>query len=309
MANRKKRSTKKPVWLSLLIFAAALIYYFFLGGAEQLGGSSFVAEEGSNPPINQNTLLVDFLDVGQGDSILIRYGSKCILVDASTREWGEEVTRQLSSRGIIEITAVIATHPHSDHIGGLSEVINSFAVKSVYMPGTAHTTRDYSNLLDAIEARQAEIIVPEPLDVLDLGGGVSITFLSPASDNEYDDLNNVSIVARLDSPWGSVMLTGDAETPVEETLLQDARTTRLLDCDVLKAGHHGSSTSTSEDFLTAVSPDYAIISCAVGNDYGHPHRETVAILEEYGVEMLRTDISGTISFIFNESGISFKLEK
>ena len=251
-------------------------------------------------PAESAGLTVSYIDVGQADSILITSpDGKNMLIDAGEGEGRSgAVLDYLKKRNITELDTVIATHPHSDHINAMDDVLDNIAVDKFYLPNASHTTRDFENMLDAAENAN-EVIQAKAGMSFNLGESVGCDILAPVSDS-YDDLNNYSVVVKMVYGSTSFLFTGDAEKEVEKEILQS---TADVSADVLKCGHHGSSTSTSADFLAAVDPDYAVISCGRDNDYGHPHKETLQKLEKNGTEVLRTDEMGTITLVSNGSEI------
>ena len=246
-------------------------------------------------------LEVRYLDVGQADSILIRKGSHAMLIDGGNVGDGDAVVSRIKEADISTLDYVIATHPHEDHIGGLTDVIKSLAVKTVIMPDAVTTTSAYQNLLSAIAARRLTITRPVYGASYDLGGA-AFTILAPNS-ADYEDLNNNSVVLKLVNGTNSFLFTGDAGTLSESEML--AKDSVILKSDVLKVGHHGSSTSTSQKFLNAVSPAYAVVSVGAGNDYGLPDQEVLDRLTAKGVRIFRTDEQGTITASSNGHTIAF----
>ena len=237
-------------------------------------------------------LTVNYIDVGQGDSILITTpDDENMLIDAGEGPGRSgAVMSYLSQNGVDEIDTVIATHPHSDHISAMDEVLNSTDVSHFYMPDVTNTTADFENMLDALED------VPDVQPVkcgydFTVGDYVSCRVLAPSSDS-YQDLNNYSVVVKLTYGDTDFLFTGDAEDISEEEMLAGGQD---LSADVLKCGHHGSSSSTTAAFVEAVDPEYAVISCGKNNSYGHPDSQTLSTLGSYGVTVLRTDEQGTIT--------------
>ncbi len=240
-------------------------------------------------------LAVHFIDVGQGDAILLEAPDAAVLIDAGTRGAGEIVVQYLVRRGIRRIDLVIATHPHADHIGGLIQVLRNFQVDRIIDSGQPHTTKTFDDYLTEVERQVDEghcvFEVPED-QVVDLGSGAVLTVLGP--DTAMGSLNDGSVVCRVDFGSTSFLFTGDAELAAEERLLRRQADVKV---DVLKVGHHGSRTSTSSSFLTAVSPAHAVICVGDGNRYGHPHVEVLHRLQNAGVEIYRTDVHGTVIFV------------
>ena len=259
--------------------------------AGQTGQSSsgVLLEAPISGELPQDGLLVHFIDVGQGDSILIEQGEHAMLVDAGENDQGKVVVSYLENRGISRLDYVIGTHPHSDHIGGLDDVINTFEAERVFLPPVEHTTATFEDVLTAVEGRGLSLTMPEVGEVWTLGNA-SFTILAPNGDYG-NDLNNWSIGIRLEYGDNHFVLCGDAEAQAEEDICENGLE---LSADVLKAGHHGSSTSSCDVFLDQVNPSWAVIQCGQDNSYGHPHRETLEKFQERGIKVLRTDLEGTI---------------
>ena len=234
-------------------------------------------------------LRVHFIDVGQGDSILIQFPSgQNMLIDAGEDQ--NTVKAYIANQGIKRLDHVIATHPHADHIGGMSNVIKSFEVGKVYMPKTTHTTKTYESLLLTIKDKGLKITAAKAGLNIDVGTGVEAQLVGPSSES-YDNLNNYSAVLRVKYGNTAFLFTGDAESIAETEMINSGY---ALKSDVLKVGHHGSNSSTTPTFLKAISPKFAVISAGKGNSYGHPHQEVLARLNDAGIQIYCTDESGTI---------------
>lgn len=248
-----------------------------------------------------NNMMVHYIDVGQGDSELIQIGDKNILIDAGTSD--KKALDYLKKINVTKLDYVIATHPHEDHIGSMDDVINYCTIGTFYAPKVTTTTKTYENMIDALKKKNLKITVPKVGEQINIDNA-TLTFIAPNS-TKYDDLNNYSIVVKVKYGNNSFLFTGDAEALSEGEILQ-----KQLDiqADVLKVGHHGSSSSTSQDFLNKVNPKYAVISCGKDNDYGHPHKETLDKLKAKNIGIFRTDLSGTIIATSDGSKITFNTD-
>lgn len=262
---------------------------------------SFPELEGYLPPAlptpdfsGSRLLKAHFLDVGQGDSIIVQTpGGQTLLIDGGPRDSGAAVTKYLQDLGVTELMAVVATHPHEDHIGGLISVLESIPVKSVYMPNVSHTTAAYEDFIKAVENSGAPVIEARvgrtiPIDELDM----NMIFLAPNS-KQYENLNDYSAVLKISFKSTSFLLTGDAQSLSEKEMVNYKRNVKST---VLKVGHHGSKYSSTAEFLEAVKPSYTVISCGKNNDYGYPHGQSFRRLMDSGAEILRTDVMGTLIF-------------
>lgn len=230
-------------------------------------------------------LVVEYIDVGQADSILLSSGGEYMLIDAGNNEDGGDVVAYLRKAGVDSLKYAVGTHPHADHIGGMDDVLNAFDVDNVLLPDATTNTKTFSDVLDAVERNDSTVTVPKQGDTYRLGD-TSITVITA---QKSADLNNTSIVLKAAYGNTSFLFMGDAETEVENAILSAGVNVK---CDVLKVGHHGSDTSTGDAFLSAVSPKAAVISCGAGNSYGHPSQSTLDKLT--GVPVWRTDLNGTI---------------
>ena len=245
-------------------------------------------------------LFVHFIDVGQGDSILLESSGEFVLVDAGEKDYGKTVVDFINSRSADSLKYVIATHPHSDHIGGMEYVLDRVKAESFITAETDQDTNRWLKTLDAVDRNGLDYIDAEVGATYSFGTS-QFTILAPNSDS-YSGYNDYSVVTKVTCGDISYMLTGDAEKTSEKEMLHSGAD---LSADVLKLGHHGSSTSSTAAFLKAVAPEYAVISCGKNNDYGHPHEETMKKLELLGCKVYRTDEMGTITAYTDGETLSF----
>ncbi len=235
----------------------------------------------------QGLMRVHFIDVGQADSTFIELGNgQTMLIDAGLG--GDDVVNYIRELQYSDIDFVVATHPHDDHIGGMATVLDSFDIGKMYMPRQEHTISAFTNMLDVIENKNIELHEAKAGVNITTSGIIKIDILAPFAES-YSNLNNCSAVVKLTYGETVMLFTGDAEQVIETQLLDSG-----IDADVLKVGHHGAGSSSAPSFIRAVSPEIAVISCGRDNSYGHPDYETLAILNEVGADIYRTDEQGTI---------------
>lgn len=254
----------------------------------------------SGVPDNARGFAVHVIDVGQGDSILICTEEMNILIDGAEKDASDEIIAFIESLKIKHLDMVIATHPHSDHIGGLSTVIDRFGTDKLIVPklpdDMVPSTKAYESLLKSAKNCGIKLTAAKAGTAYDLGrsGGITatLTILGPLSKSKFDDLNDYSVTARLDYGDVSWLFTGDLSEPGEQALLKSGAD---LDVTALKVGHHGSRYSSSDPFLEAVSPKICLISCGKDNSYGHPHDQAMKRLRAYTDNIYRTDELGTVS--------------
>lgn len=239
-------------------------------------------------------MYVSFIDVGQGNCTLLRCGGKAILVDSGEVGAAQTVINYIKNLGIDELNCVLVTHPHTDHMGAMTKILYEFKIDDLIMPEIPEeiipTNKTYEKFLTAVSDNAGNVIAAKPGETYSYGE-ITLEIFAPLRD--YDNLNDMSAVSRIRYGDTSVMFTGDATTTVEKDLLK-----KNIDysATVLNVGHHGSKTSSSEAWLRAVNPKYAVICCGVNNDYGHPHSVITKRLEKLGIKYFETDLLGTIVF-------------
>ena len=298
------RGRKKKLGTGLA--AAAVLLAGLFSALHPAPAKSVPAQTPAQSAASEDTR-VWFLDVGQGDSELLRLKTgQTVLIDSGTGETTRQLSDRLRELGVKRIDILIATHPHEDHIGGMAEVVREFPVGRIYMPripdAQVPTTSVYENLLKAIDAKNLKITAAHGGMTLLDGDGIKLELLAPNSE-KYADLNNYSVVTKLTCGGKSFLFMGDAQAESEKELLARGYDLRS---DVLKCGHHGSSTSTTAAFLKAVAPRSAVISCGVNNDYGHPDKQVVDRLKKAGVTVYRTDLQDTILAVCDGKTIDFQ---
>lgn len=249
-------------------------------------------------------LTVRFVDVGQADCEIIQFpDGRNIIIDAGKNETEDELVETIKKYGIEKFDYAIATHPHEDHIGGMDKVIDNFEIGCIYMPDAVTTTKTFESMLDSIENKNVKVIQAKAgVSVID-EENISMVFVAPNSDS-YEEMNDYSAVVRLEYGDLSFLFTGDAEAVSEAEILENGMD---ISADVLKVGHHGSSTSSTEEFLKKVSPSYAVMEVGKDNSYGHPHDETLKALKN--IEVYRTDLHGTITMVCDGMNIKITTEK
>lgn len=305
--TRKRRSTKIKKSLTTALALIIVGIAGILGTNQDLVNTVSNIEE-LNSSLNeqqiefvaQDNLLIDFIDVGQADSILIRNQDKTMLIDAGTNESGETVVNYLDNLGITTIDYLIGTHPHEDHIGGLDDVINHFNIGQIYMPKIETSTKTFEDVLNAIDNKRLTVTSPNKGDKIEIGQAIGTFMTEPILDK--DNLNLSSLVIRLEFGNNSFLFMGDAEETNENTI-------NWIKTDALKVGHHGSNTSSSESFLQQVQPQYSIIMVGKDNSYNLPTQETIDKLNTIGSHVYRTDENGTIQIISDGDTIEVKTSK
>ncbi len=274
-----------------------------LNQTEYEGENQTETKVGDNISKEDFPLLVHFLDVGQADSTFCELpDGKTMLIDAGNPENASDVIEYIENLGYSRIDYVVATHPHADHIGGMAEVLDKLKIGKVFMPKKEHTSSAFEKMIDVIAEKEIPLYTAKKGAVIAENEEYEINILSP-EEKEYDNLNNYSAVIKLTYGESKFLFMGDAEREIETPLKKlDIR------ANILKLGHHGSSTSSGQEFLNMVSPGYVVISCGKDNSYGHPHEEVIKRLNRLGKDYGRTDICGTITIGANDKQ-EFVIEK
>lgn len=259
------------------------------------------APETSEEPRGTGTLTVHFIDVGQGDSAFIELpNGETMLIDAGEASEGDNVVTYILSQGYDTVDYVVASHPHDDHIGGMSDVLNNFIVKNFYLTGAVGNSDGYEEMMTALAENAIPTNYAAAGNIIIDEDKLLVEAVAPKT-LDCDNLNDTSIVLKLTYNENVFLFTGDAEKKEEDNIWTNIK------CDVLKVGHHGSSTSTSENFLKKTEPTYAAISAGVFNSYGHPTEKTLGALAERKIKTYRTDLQGTI--IFTSDGKDITVNK
>ncbi|MGE6555706.1 ComEC/Rec2 family competence protein [Exiguobacterium artemiae] len=280
-------------WGSVALLALCLIVVFYMTrDDEPLPGDR---------PDTASVINVYGFDVGQGDSTLIQTKNDTVLIDGGNNGKGDDIVRYLKTLGITRLTAVIATHPDADHIGGLDTILDALPVDQVYAPRVNHTTETYRDFLLAVKKQGVTIKTAKSGVVIPIEA-VRLKLLAPLRDGT-SDLNSWSAVVQLIHQDNSFLFMGDAPIRTEQDLLESGMDLRA---DVLKIGHHGADTSSSIPFLQAVHPSRALISAGKGHAYGHPRPTVMNALAAESITVDRTDRMGTIQYMSNGQTIQVK---
>lgn len=312
MARGRRRTKRRYFWAAavtvLIIIFANLVGKGMLPGfiqkpvdaANKATGGAVYAQ--SKPELKN--LSVHYIDVGQGDSEFVYCDGATMLIDGGPAAAGGKAESYLKSYGITKLDYVIATHPHEDHIGGLVNVVNDIKIDNFIMPDATTNTDTFYKLVKGIKAKGIKTIKAKSGTKYTLGGA-TFTVLAP-NGTGYDDLNNYSVVIRLTYHSRTFLFTGDASKISEAEMLKKGYD---LKSDVLKVGHHGSATASTEAFLKAVDPKIAVISVGKGNVYGLPESSTIKRINKMKFKLLRTDESGTIVISSNGTTLNYQTEK
>lgn len=296
-------SYKKTIrgWVICIIISLGLYEYF---EAPDLAPEEEVVVEDTSQNEEDivespGNLEVHFLDVGQADCTLIKCDGYTMLIDAGEDDQGTKIQNYLKKQGVEKLDYLVLTHPDSDHIGSADVILTKFETGMVFISDFEKETRIYIDLLQLMKDSQIEYLTPEVGDIYPLG---SASFQILAPNDEYEDPNNTSIALLLTHGENSFLFTGDAEKSAEKDMLDNGLN---LAADVFHAGHHGSKTSNTEDFMDAVNPQYVVISCGADNSYGLPDAEVLNRFRQNGIKVYRTDEQGTIVVSSDGKQITF----
>ena len=294
MNKQQKRMVVRQLLIPVLIIVAALFYRPVKDFLDQGSALGTMSTDGSE-------LVVSYIDVGQGDSTLITCDGHAMLIDAGDYSKGTAIQNYLQKQKVTKLDYLILTHPDSDHIGGAPVIITKFEIDKVFVSNYEKDNKTYLKLIQALDNKRLKYTTPKVGTQYTLGTA-KITILAP--NGEYDNPNDASVALMIQNGENKFLFTGDAGEDAERDMLE---TDIGLSADVLKAGHHGSRTSTSGKFFEAVSPSCAVISCGEDNSYGHPHAETLNTFRMNGVKVYRTDEDGTIVAVSDGKKVTFNV--
>ncbi|MBU3091856.1 MBL fold metallo-hydrolase [Clostridium sp. CM028] len=250
----------------------------------------------------ENNMVTHFIDVGQGDCILVQVNNKNLLIDSGTVDSTQKLIRYLKKNNVKKLDYVVATHPHEDHIGGMAKIIKTFDIDEFYAPKVISSSQSFVDMINSLRNKNLKIKVSAPNISLDLGPNTTCVMLSP-NKTSYENTNNYSCTIKVSYKNSTYLFTGDIESLAEQELLDNGYN---LKSQVLKVAHHGSKSSTSQEFLNKVSPKIAVISCGTYNTYGHPNKGTLAKLKKINSIVYRTDLDKNIILISDGTNINKK---
>lgn len=281
---KRRRKNKKSVLFSIIVVILLIVGY----SCGDEGGID-------TNPYSASDAYVHFIDVGQGSSTLIQIGDKGVLIDAGEKEYGDYVVEYINSCGIKKLEYVVASHPHSDHIGGITDVIEEYRIGEFIMPELTEinipTTKVYERMINALLEKDVEVTAAEVGDSF-IMEGFTMKILGPYEQTE--DLNDMSVICKVTVNGVDFMILGDAEKGELSSVFGNVNAS--YGSDIIAMGHHGSSTSIHKGFLNAVDADVAVISCGKDNSYGHPHKEALQYIKNNGMTLYRTDYDGDVVF-------------
>lgn len=290
----RDKKTKKRLKSSLVIKMIAL----FLG-LIFLTACGAVESESAEETDKLSEMQVHFMDVGQGDATLVICDGEAMLIDAGDNTKGTAIQLYLSKQGVESLKYLVLTHPDADHIGAADVIVTKFDIDNVFMSNFTKDNQTYNEFIQALDDKGYKWSTPDVGSTYELG---SATFTIIAPNQQYTDPNNASIGLLLQNGDNTFLFTGDAEEEAEADILANGI---CIDCDVYKAGHHGSKTASSKELLEAATPSFVVISCEEGNSYGHPHAEPLNNFRSMGMKVFRTDEQGSIVATSNGTEITW----
>ena len=302
----KHKKIKKNIKRNFFEILIILLAFFIINNQDNiknLFNQNNNQNQNNNINTNNDLLKVHYLDVGQGDSIFIELpNNETMLIDAAESYQSENIINYLKNLNYQKIDYVIGTHPHTDHIGGLKDIINTFEIGKIYMPKVVSTTKTYESLLMAIKDKNLKINTAKAGTSIIDTDALKINILAP-NNSTYTELNNYSVVTKITYGTTKFLFMGDAEKLSENEIKENVA------ADVIKIGHHGSNTSSSIDFIRKVNAKYGIISVGLNNKYNLPKEETITNWENSGTKIYLTSINGTIRAISDGTNIKIESEK
>ena len=302
----KHKKLKKNIKRNFFKILIILLAFFIINNQDKiknLFNQNNNQNQNNNINTNNDLLKVHYLDVGQGDSIFIELpNNETMLIDAAESYQSENIINYLKNLNYQKIDYVIGTHPHTDHIGGLKDIINTFEIGKIYMPKVVSTTKTYESLLMAIKDKNLKINTAKAGTSIIDTDTLKINILAPNSET-YTELNNYSVVTKITYGTTKFLFMGDAEKLSENEIKEN------VSADVIKIGHHGSNTSSNIDFIKKVNAKYGIISVGLNNKYNLPKEETIKNWENSGTKIYLTSINGTIRASSDGTNIKIESEK
>lgn len=284
-----KNNSKVFIWLLNTVLILCFLTFIF----------SLKLKSNTNNDLDKNFIEVHFINVGQGDCTLIKGNKINLLIDSGSKIYKDKVISYLKKEKIKEINLLIATHPHEDHIGSMSYIIDNFKINKFYAPKVQENTPCFSSMIKSLKNKNLKINTLKASDEMYLSDDLKCTILAPQC-STYKSLNNYSIVMKIEYKSTSFLFTGDAENISESEILSKNSN---IKSNILKLGHHGSNTSSTEIFLKKVSPQLAIASCGKNNPFNHPSIKVIKRLKKENINLLRTDIDGDIIIYSNGTNL------
>ncbi len=283
----KKKTKRRILDIIFLVLIAAIYLYLYRNDYFNFSNNNeTVMNDGK-----EGNLEIHYIDVGQGDAALVRFNNKNMLIDSGPRESQDKILKYLDSLNIKTINIIIGSHPHEDHMGNMASIVKKYSIGSFYAPKAIATQYFFENLVKELNNKNLKITPVHSDMVISFDPKIEINVYWPEENEEYDNLNNYSIVMSLKYQNNSFLFTGDVESNCEKKIVENGSD---ISCDVLKVAHHGSKTSSSKKFLDACNGKYAIIECGVDNQYSHPDKSIVNELTKRNYEIYRTDLDGNI---------------